>query len=190
MRGRELFSSMAFWGGGEFVVSWKQRLFLEYEGGSCFAQGLVGLVGMSEFPAMAWCDTLSGVGVLIGVALCSGHHFARGGILLGGILLRVALLKLLWVALYSSRPSALLGRRTIVNGSYVSHRVLVHRERRRERGLYMAVCWYIQTYPSIRPGVRNSLLSALWRAWARPQSGPKSALIYGSCHKSRTLVPP
>jgi hypothetical protein len=41
-------------GGGEFVVSWKQRLFLECEGGSCFAQGLVGLVGMSEFPAMAW----------------------------------------------------------------------------------------------------------------------------------------
>jgi hypothetical protein len=40
-------------GGGEFVVSWKQRLFLECEGGSCFAQGLVGLVGMSEFPAMA-----------------------------------------------------------------------------------------------------------------------------------------
>jgi hypothetical protein len=42
MRGRELFSSMAFWGGGQCCVSWKQRLFLEYEGGSCFAQGLVG----------------------------------------------------------------------------------------------------------------------------------------------------
>jgi len=82
MRGWELFSSMAFWGGGEFRASWKQHLFLEYEGGNCFAQWLVRLVGRSKFPAMA-----SGGGDIgdNGNSICSWN--ARAGIVfLDGLL--------------------------------------------------------------------------------------------------------
>jgi hypothetical protein len=82
MRGCELFSSMAFWGGGELLVSWKQHLFLECEGGRCFAQGPVGLVGMSEFPAMPSGGGEFGVN---GNSICSWN--ARVGIVfLDGLL--------------------------------------------------------------------------------------------------------
>jgi hypothetical protein len=69
-------------GGGQLHVSWKQHSFLEYEGGSCFAQGLVGLVGMSESPAMA--SSGGGFGVN-GNSICSWN--ARVGIVfLDGLL--------------------------------------------------------------------------------------------------------
>ena len=44
MRGWELFSSLAFWGGGEFGASWKQHLFLECEGGNSFPRWPSGVV--------------------------------------------------------------------------------------------------------------------------------------------------
>ena len=47
---------------------WKQRLFLECEGGSCFARGLVGFAGVSEFPAMAFVPGTRGSSLLCSIA--------------------------------------------------------------------------------------------------------------------------
>ena len=65
MRGWELFSSLAFWGGGELGAFWKQRLFLECEGVNCFPRWPFGVVENSLFLGNSICSWNMRVGIVL-----------------------------------------------------------------------------------------------------------------------------